>query len=283
MDLFMTNNIMVHKTRFFYYTISTLILSCVIVSTYFLATYFFSDSLKTDKLLKNSSDFEKAQYYFTGENYDLTKARHYYESSISNNPKENPYQWYQLARINFIQGEFDVSLHNLDMQVQHYGDEVPSVHYMYGLVYGFRADAYSREQDFDLAEAHFKKFLEYKPESPWARIDLSWIHFSQRDFDSMLATLEPVYEQEKNNPWFLNMYGLALLNVEEVERAVEHFAAAAEFSSELDVQDWSSTYPGNNPVDYQTGLDEFLLALNLNLELAQKRLTESGNNEENLN
>jgi tetratricopeptide (TPR) repeat protein len=258
-------------------------LVCLLILGYFTVWQGASDSDQAVAFLEDAANFEKAQYYFTSENYDLTKARRYYQESIRENPQENPYQWYQLSRINFIQGEFDTALHNLDMQIQYHGDAVQSVHYMYGLVYGFRADLYDREQDFELAEKHFLKFLEYVPDSPWGRVDLSWIYFSQREFGDMVAALEPVYEKEQNNPWFLNMYGLALYNTGENEKAVEYLSRATELSTNLTPENWSAIYPGNNPVDHQTGLDEFLVALNLNLELAKTGLSKVGNNEENFN
>jgi len=248
----------------------------VFPSTYYVATLVPDMPVTSQGLAEDASDFEKAEYYFSPENYDLAKARQYYEASIRVNPEENIFQWYQLARINFIQGEFDTALHNLDKQVESHEDAVPNVYYMYGLIYGFRADLYDRTRDFELAEENFNKFLEYFPTNVWGRIDLSWIHFSQRDFKSMLTALDPVYAEEQDNPWFLNMYGLALMNTGDLDQAVKHLIRAKELSKSLVPEDWSKVYPGNNPKDYQTGLDEFMLALQLNLDLAKTKFENEG-------
>ena len=250
-----------------------------------LALHFFSmdqPAAEVDSVFtEDTSDFEKAEHYFSSEYYDLEKARHYYTASIRANPTANSLQWYQLARIDFIQGDFESALHNLDKQYEYFGEEVPNINYTYGLVYGFRADLLNREQDFRLAEKHFLKFLEYMPDSQWARVDLSLIYFSLRDFPSMIAILQPVYDEQQDNPWVLNMYGLALLNTGQTAEAVEHLTRANELVGGVTAQEWGDVYPGNSPADWEVGVAEFRSAVGLNLELAQKRLQESGDNSEN--
>jgi tetratricopeptide (TPR) repeat protein len=241
--------------------------------------YFVTDS--SDIFSEDMSDFEKAEHYFSSEYYDLEKARHYYTASIRANPTANVLQWYQLARIDFIQGDFENALHNLDKQYEYFGEQVPNINYTYGLVYGFRADLLNREQDFRLAEKHFLKFLEYMPDSQWARVDLSWVYFSLRDFPNMIAILQPVYDEQQDNPWVLNMYGLALLNTGQTAEAVEHLTRANELVGGVTAQEWGDVYPGNSPADWEVGVAEFRSAVGLNLELAQKRLQESGDNSEN--
>ena len=128
---------------------------------------------------------------------------------------------------------------------------------------------------------NFLKFLEYMPDSQWARVDLSWIYFSLRDFPSMIAILQPVYDEQQDNPWVLNMYGLALLNTGQTAEAVEHLTRANELVGGVTAQEWGDVYPGNSPADWEVGVAEFRSAVGLNLELAQKRLQESGDNSEN--
>jgi len=255
--------------------LSSLLLISIIVPAYILSGIFLEEKT-VEPFMENMSDFERGEYYFSSDHYDLSQARYYYESSIKNDPQSNPLQWYQLARINFLEAEFDTAIHNLDKQREYFGDTVPNVHYMYGLVYGFRADMYKRPQDFELAEKHFLQFLEYMPDSPWGRIDLSWIYFSQREFDNMLLALDPVYDQEQDNPWFLNMYGLAAMNTGEPEMAVKYMTRAVALSSEVQVADWADVYPGNSPTDWEVGLVEFGQALKLNLALAEKKVEVGG-------
>jgi len=179
-----------------------------------------------------------------------------------------------------LEAKFDAAIHNFDKQTEYFDDEVHNVYYMYALVYGFRADALSQQSDFDLAEQYFLKFLEYEPTSPWGRINLAWVYFSQRMFEDMLVALDPVYDQEQDNPWFLNMYSLALMNTGEVDEAVSKLTRAVELSAAVTPDDWSQVYPGNNPTDWQAGVVEFNEALRLNLALAIKKDRVNGDNEE---
>jgi tetratricopeptide (TPR) repeat protein len=255
------------------------------IVTVLLCSYLFmqksSVADSSDVFTEDTSDFEKAEHYFSAEYYDLEKARQYYTASIRANPTANVLQWYQLARIDFIQGDFESALHNLDKQYEYFGEQVPNINYTYGLVYGFRGDLLNREQDFRLAEKHFLKFLEYMPDSPWARVDLSWIYFSLREFSNMIAILQPIYDDQQNNPWVLNMYGLALLNTGQTQEAVDHLTRANELVAEVEAQEWGEVYPGNSPTDWEIGVAEFRKAVQMNLELAKKRLQESGDNDGN--
>jgi tetratricopeptide (TPR) repeat protein len=148
-------------------------------------------------------------------------------------------------------------------------------------VYGFRADLEKRPEDFKLAEKHFLKFLESEPDSPWARVDLAWIYFSMREFPSMIAILQPVYDEQQDNPWVLNMYGLALLNTGQTAEAVEHLSRANDLANGVVAKDWAAVYPGNSPKDWEAGTAEFKKAVQMNLQLAERRLQKDGDNPEN--
>jgi tetratricopeptide (TPR) repeat protein len=247
--------------------------------------YLFTQTQTTnvpqDTFLVHASDFEKAEYYFSDEHYDVEKARYYYTQSIQADPEGEVLQWYQLARINFIEGDFEGALYNLDKQYEYFGEQVPNINYTYGLVYGFRADLEKKPEDFKLAEKHFLKFLESEPDSPWARVDLAWIYFSMREFPNMITALQPVYDEQQNNPWVLNMYGLALLNTGKTKEAVEHLSRANDLASGVVPEDWAAVYPGNSPAHWEAGTAEFKKAVQMNLQLAQRRLQKDGDNPEN--
>lgn len=221
-----------------------------------------------------ASDFVLAEYYFAPEQYDLGKARYHYTEAIKASSTEHVLAWYQLARIDFLEGKFDAALHKLDTQLEYFGDEIPNVYYMKGLVYGFRADWYGNEVDWERAEANFLQFIEYMPTSPWARIDLAWIYFSQGDFASMLAVLDPIYEAEQSNPWYLNMYALALMNTGEVAEAYKLFVRVEALVPTLTPADWALVYPDNNPADWAQGLEEFQVVVARNTKVAKSRLNQ---------
>src|SRR5680860_344109 len=128
--------------------------------------------------------FERGQYYFNhGDErdgtYDLKKARMYYESILRKDLQGHELVWYQLGRVDFIEGRSDAALYKFNKQLEYFGDRLPNVYYMIGLTYGFKAKESGDSEDWEKGAAGFEKYLEFEPTVPWPRIDLSWIYFSQ--------------------------------------------------------------------------------------------------------
>lgn len=257
------------------YIFGLLLSACLLVGGYWLMNTGAHAALPVGPALpvpETDSDFVLAEYYFMPEHYDLAKARYHYEEAIRASSTEHVLSWYQLARIDFLEGKFDASLSKLDKQLEYFGDTIPNVYYMKGLVYGFRADWYGRQSDWQEAEVNFLKFIEYMPTSPWARIDLAWIYFSQENYNAMRDILAPIYNEQQANAWYLNMYALALLNSGDTAAAYEHFVRVSEILPTLTPADWAKVYPDNNPADWAQGLEEFkeIVARNTALAAAQQ-------------
>ena len=222
------------------------------------------------------NDFERGQYYFNhGDHadgaYDLAKARRYYSSAIQDDPKGNPLAWYQLGRIDFIEGRFDAAIYKFNKQLQYFDDEVPNVYYMLGLTYGFRGRPEAPDSpDLAVAIENFEKFLEFFPHSPWARTDIAWLYFLQGNYEAMIPVLERGLAIEPQHAWLLNMYGLALLNTDQTARAEEVFTDAHIAAKRLTNEDWGRAYPGNDPADWPDGLASFIAAIEHNLALVRR-------------
>ncbi|MCA9366500.1 hypothetical protein KC722_02885 [Candidatus Kaiserbacteria bacterium] len=233
---------------------------------------------KTDSAFTSIADdsFSKAQYHFghTEGAYDLVLARRYYTDVTLNatakfNKSEVSMSWYQLARIDFLEGKYGSAETKLKMLEKEFGDSFYNVYYIEGLVYGYRARDIGNKEDWQLAEEAFKKFLAVKPESPWARTDLSWVYFAQGKFADMIPVLEEGLEYEPESPWLHNMYGLALLNTGQNDLANEHFSFAQERARLLDPEGWGAAYPGNDPAGWGVGLAEFQAVIDGNLQLTE--------------
>lgn len=179
---------------------------------------------------------------------------------------------YQQGRINFLEGQFESALNKFDKQIELFADRVPPVYYMIGLTNGFLARKTGDEAAWEAAEEGFLFYIPYEPEAPWPRVDLAWVYFSQGKFEKMLPILEQGLEYEPENPWLLNMYGLALMNTDQLEEAKIAFANAKVYYTQLTPEDWGRTYPGNNPLSWDQGLGEFGDALDKNIKLVEDRL-----------
>lgn len=212
--------------------------------------------------IQDKTPFEKGQYYFNSDDkeggvYDIVKAQKYYEEEITQNPRGNKLVWYQLGRIDFLNGDFDEALQKFATQVEYFGEEVPNVYYMIGLTYGYKARLTNEPEDWKQAEDNFIKAVEFFNKAPWPYVDLAWIYFSQGKFQEMKPVLEKGLSVDSNNPWLLNMYGLALFNTGDTELAYEYFVFAEEMAEKLTVEEWGKSYPGNNPEIWGKGLLEF--------------------------
>jgi tetratricopeptide (TPR) repeat protein len=138
---------------------------------------------------------------------------------------------------------------------------------MIGLTYGYKARISGLPEDWKAGEDAFIKFIEFSPQAPWSRVDLSWIYFSQGKYAQMLPVLEEGLQYRPENPWLLNMYGLALFNTGDTKKAQEQFYKAKEQAALLTIDDWGKAYPGNNPEAWAQGLAEFRTIIEKNIAL----------------
>jgi tetratricopeptide (TPR) repeat protein len=223
---------------------------------------------------KSDDDFMLAQYYFNHDDdpsgpYDLKKARYHYERVITINPLAHEQVWYQLGRIDFLEGDYAAALHKFSKQREYFGDKVPNVYYMIGLTHGYQASETGSLEDWLAAEEAFITYLSLDPGSPWARTDLSWVYFAQGKYRDMLPVLMIGLENDSLHPWLLNMYGLALHNLGQKEEANTYFTQASVEIEKLTVNDWGRAYPGNNPRHWSLGLSEFASIVEANKQLTR--------------
>lgn len=174
----------------------------------------------------------------------------------------------------FVQGHLDHALFAFGEQQRYFQDEIPNVHYMTGLTYLFIARQSSNEHDWQQAARGFTTFLFFYPDNIWARVDLATVYFGQGQFEEMLPVLRPAIQSDPDNPWVLNMLGLALLRQGDRNGARERFAAALMHAEALTPTDWGRVNPGNDPAERDEGLRAFIDTIQHNLELIDEKSDE---------
>lgn len=239
---------------------------------------------QTHSFPPDTSYFERGQYYFNVQGeadgpYDLERARYYYQKALQAG-EEEPTLWYQLGRIDFVEGDYISTIDRFETQIELYGDTVPNVYYGLGLVYGFKGSGSKIEADLRAGAENFEKFLTYEPDSPWARTDLSWILFELKEFEAMIPVLETGLETHPDHPWLLNMYGLALMNSGQREKAATVFERSLAGAQQLTVEEWGRAYPGNHPQGWEAGLNQFVTSIEKNREINNARLAERDDSKE---
>ncbi len=248
---------------------------CIIFFSFGVYLYYSAQRLliPTEPIYEGDA-FTLGQLYFNHDDdpagpYDLITAQYYYEKAIAEDPKMDPQLWYQSGRVDFINGDFDSALAKFEQQIVHFGDRIPNVYYMIGLTYGYKARETGNAEEWQKGAEAFETFITYAPSSPWPRVDLAWIYFSQGRYEDMIPVLEEGLQHRPENPWLLNMYGLALLNTGEKEKAHTTFSFAYEQALKLSELDWGRSYPGNDPKTWGLGLQEFRDLINKNVILSE--------------
>ena len=201
-------------------------------------------------------------HFGSGRVYDIKKAEKAYIEVIKLNPNLfEPH--YQLGRIHFINGKFSSALAEMDT-VLHLDPEFKRAYYMTGLINGYKGD-------LNQAIWGFSEFIK-RDDFNWAGYnDLAWIYFKKGDYQEMKETAEKGLEQAYHNPWLSNIYGTALMNLGDTEKARENFHIALDEIEKMTPEDWGRAYPGNNPAIYATGLEETKNVIRHNLELVERK------------
>lgn len=205
---------------------------------------------------------ELGNYYFNVYNdgvYDLDRAEKHFERALAIDPNVEK-AWYQLSRIDFLQGKFTPAREKINKQLELHGDSIMASYYIRGLINGYAGR-------FKDAEKDFLKFLSWKKESWAAHNDLAWVYFSQGEYKKAEEVAREGLIFSPNNAWLLNSLGVSLLNLGKRDEARDVFLRAREAAALLTDVDWGRAYPGNDPLSAAPGLAGMKKAIEKNIEL----------------
>ncbi len=207
---------------------------------------------------------ERGNYYFNvdgkGE-YDLDRAQNYFEKALALDPSV-PDAWHQLARIDFLRGNFDSALVKINKQLELHGNSLMASYYIRGLIEGY-------QKNYPAAQKDFQTFLSWDPHNWAANNDLAWMYFSQGRFAEAEAQTRYALQFDAANPWLLLSHGSALLNLGKREEARQEFLAAKVAATKLTPEQWDRAYPGNDPAVAAHGVSEMRSAIARNLALVE--------------
>ena len=205
---------------------------------------------------------EIGNHYFNaygGGAYDLEKAKLYFNRALELDPNVKD-AWHQLARIDFLEGNFNKALFKINTQIELHGDGLMSSYYIRGLIFGYM-------ELFSEAEKDFLVFLEWDKKNWAVHNDLAWVYFSEGEYQKAVDIARKGLLYNKINPWLLNILGVSLINVGEIVEAKKILELALENADILDEADWHKAYPGNNPNVGIQGLNEMKEAIQYNIAL----------------
>lgn len=194
--------------------------------------------------------------------YNPTLARFFYNQSLlfdKVDGKPEPYIYYQLARIDFIEGHLDNAIDKLHKELEIFPTN-NHTYYILGLTLGYM------NKEKEAIEA-FTKYIDTHPETWAGRNDKAWLQFRIGDIDGAMQTIIPAYNKHPNNPWVLNTYGVILMNKKRYKDAQEVLARGSLVASKLTNDSWGEAYPGNDPRIYGAGLGAMRRSFQDNLQL----------------
>lgn len=209
-------------------------------------------------------------YYFGGviraeggpTTYDLTKAKRAFLRAVEIDERV-AWGHYQLARVYFVEGDFDRALTEINRELEFFPYNKRSL-YIRGLIYGFRGEA----EDLERAYSDFSEFISWAP-TEWAGYnDLMWILLKQAEYISVKTVGDRAFQHVPDadrNPWILNSVGVAHLNLKEYKEAEDFFLRALAAAKQLSVPEWLAAYSANDPVTAIDGLGAFIEGIQKNL------------------
>ena len=216
-------------------------------------------------LNRKDADLAAAEgdYYFGGGAYDLARATAAYTQAMRLNPTIS---WapYQLARIAFVEGDFEKALARINEERVLHPDNIRAL-YIRGLIDISR-------KDLPAAEADFKAFVA-SGQSTWGGYnDLSFVLAKEGKFEEAKKVVLEVMQKlpgAHTNPWLLNSLGITYLNLGEYTEAQSVFAQALPLAQKVTPEEWHRAYSGNDPASNIESIQTFIHAVEHNLLVAQ--------------
>jgi tetratricopeptide (TPR) repeat protein len=199
-----------------------------------------------------------------GSTYDRGLAERFVSAAIELD-EQLPYAHYQRARLYFLDERYAKAIIEVNKELE-YNPNFSRSYYLRGLIHGYNGQ-------YTEAAADFAEFIKRKPEEWAGYADRAWVLFQLGDYQGVLETMEAILPKTRN-AWLLNAYGVALLNTEREEAALEALLEAQDLASRMTPEMWGMAYVGNDPRIYRAGLEEMRKNIDENIERVNNALSQ---------
>lgn len=205
--------------------------------------------------------FDAGTYFLNtrSSNYDLGRAEKYLKRAVRANPSF-PYVHHELARVYFLNGDFDAAELHATIEIQNHGDESPRAYYVRGLVRGFQGD-------YEGAVFDYAQYLKFDPHN-WAAInDYAWVLLKSEHFEEAIIASARGLQFFPDNAWLLSTNSVALAEQGYAGPARAQAEAAVVAAQKVTEEEWLKAYPGNDPRIASDGVAALRSATELNAQM----------------
>lgn len=196
--------------------------------------------------------------------YDIGRAEYFFKLAAAKD-LTLPYVYHELARIDFLKGNFNSALAKINFQIQMQGDTTPNSYYIRGLIEGYMEEYKSSAKDYE-------HFLQSDPRN-WAALnDYAWVLLKAQRFQDAADTTARGLVDFPENPWLLNSRATALYEMHQYPAALAAAQKANTVVANVTEVQWLHAYPGNDPKIGGEGLAAFKKAISDNMHTIQLAL-----------
>ncbi|MDR3570907.1 MAG: hypothetical protein P4L81_01770 [Candidatus Pacebacteria bacterium] len=201
------------------------------------------------------------------EAYNIRLAEYFF-SKAAKSDTAIPYLYHELARIAFLNADYQQALVDINLQISLHGDSEPKAYYVRGLIEGYMGL-------YDAAATDYAHFLTFEPHNWAAKNDEAWVLLKAKRYSEALDVTNSGLADVPANAWLLNSKATALFELGEYKQALDAAQKAYTSVENLTPQEWSIAYPGNDPAIASEGLDVFRKSVVDNMHTIQSAIASS--------
>lgn len=199
--------------------------------------------------------------------YNPNRAAYFFRETIRLDPRFGA-AYHELARLEFLRGNFTGALVLIDQAIDVSEPDIPSSHYVKGLIEGYMGR-------YDDAARDYATYIAYDPTNWAATNDLAWVLLKDGRNQEALEAIDKVLPLWRDNAWLLNSRAIALYEVGRYKEAQDNAQEAREHVENVTESMWSMAYPGNDPKVARQGIATLKGSIEQNMHMIEIALASS--------
>lgn len=188
----------------------------------------------------------------------------FFETAVRIDPSY-PQVHQQLARVHFLNGEYELALREINAELAAYPDAADSsTYYIRGLIEGYL-------KQYDAAVSDYRRSVALNPGGWEGRVDLAWVLIKTEQYDEARTVAQDGLTIDPHNPWLQSVLATALFEQGDAEGALAMARKAKLGFDAITPEQWLEAYPGNSPYAADVGIATLREAAAKNVKKIEER------------